>query len=222
MGIFTKLKQFFSREKENEKKGDNKKEFSFSTSQLLYAGAGLEQIREIRQKIESIDDWLRYEGVTKSWFRQEFENDTPEIQRKLDLILEKLDSLERRIGKTDKEKVEIKLEASKEPEKEFVVIREPEKIKYQYVLTATDVEILEALKNGPMNFSELLKKVSISKQTLSTHLKDLIRLGKVRKERKGKLVFYSVTQETLKFNRNLKSNNLIREKKQNNNENDSL
>ncbi|HDJ96578.1 MAG TPA: ArsR family transcriptional regulator [Candidatus Aenigmarchaeota archaeon] len=185
MGILSRLISIFKK-KEEPKKGEKK--VSLLEPQLLYAGAGLEQLREMKSKIDGIETWLRYEGVSRSWFKEEFQDESPEILKKIDEVLKKLEKIESSLEK----KVEVVTPPKpvKEPSKEFVVVREPEKIKYEYILTPVDIEILKVLKKGPLSFTQLLEKVRISRQTLSNHLKELCRVGKIDSKRKGKFKFY--------------------------------
>ena len=197
MSIFSKLSQMFrKKEKIERKKDDEIKTTSFSDSQLIFAGAGLEQIREIKTKVDNIDDWLRYESVSRSWFKEEFKDETPELLEKLNIISKRLERIET-ILKENKISREQKSSVIEEkPVKEFAVIREPERIKYEYVLTPIDMEIVGILsRNKSLNFTELARKVSISRQTLSSHLKELIRIGKIDKKRKGKFIYYFLTKK---------------------------
>jgi DNA-binding transcriptional ArsR family regulator len=195
MGIFSKLSQLFRKREKIEKERSEVRTTPFSDSQLIFAGAGLEQIREIKTKVDNIDDWLRYEGVTRSWFKEEFKDETPELLKKLDVISKKLEKIENTLEQS--KILEERKPLKEEPLKEFAVIREPERIKYEYVLTPVDMEIIGVLSRAkkPLNFTELMEKVSISRQTLSNHLKELIRIGKIDKKREGKFIYYFMTKK---------------------------
>jgi len=186
MWIFSKLSHLFRKKRIGKKVQVQSEKLSFSNSQLIYAGAGLEQIREIKVKVDNIEDWLRYEGVSKSWFNQEFKDEAPEI---FQIIMKKIENIENML-----KNMHLPYKKPVDAEKEFVVVKEPEKIKYEYVLSPIDMEIVEILsrEKKPLNFTILMKKAGISRQTLSNHLKDLIRIGKIRKKHKGKYTYYSI------------------------------
>ena len=59
------------------------------------------------------------------------------------------------------------------------------------------IEIIEHLKNGPMNVNALANALKISSSAVSQHLRVLKSAGLVEDERKGYFVHYSLNRDAL-------------------------
>ena len=59
------------------------------------------------------------------------------------------------------------------------------------------IEIIEHLKNGPINVNALAKALKISPSAVSQHLRVLKSAGLVEDERKGYFIHYSLNKEAL-------------------------
>lgn len=58
--------------------------------------------------------------------------------------------------------------------------------------------ILEAILNGPKTVSEIVKETKLSQPNTSAHLSCLLNCGLVRKEKKGREVFYRISTKEIK------------------------
>ena len=59
------------------------------------------------------------------------------------------------------------------------------------------IEILEHLKNEPMNVNSLAKYLGITQSAVSQHLRVLKGAGLVKDERRGYWIYYSLNKEAL-------------------------
>ncbi len=65
------------------------------------------------------------------------------------------------------------------------------------IFTSARVRILLELRERPHTISEIAKKTGYSKTTVSYHLNKLNELGFVRREERGKWVYYRITERGL-------------------------
>ena len=63
------------------------------------------------------------------------------------------------------------------------------------------IEIIEHLKNGPMNVNSLASALKISPSAISQHLRVLKSAGLVEDERRGYFIYYSLNKEMLEKTR---------------------
>lgn len=59
------------------------------------------------------------------------------------------------------------------------------------------LSILEAILEGPKTVSEIVKTTKLSQPNASTHLSCLLDCGLVRKEKKGREVFYRISMKEI-------------------------
>lgn len=101
---------------------------------------------------------IKFEMVSKSWLNSEY-NDTNDISKKIDIILQEIQS----INYYDKN-----------------------------IIKKAD-DIIELLASGnKMTYSEIKEKIGITDPTLSRQLKTLVDNNTIKRERKGRSVFYFV------------------------------
>lgn len=60
------------------------------------------------------------------------------------------------------------------------------------------LSILEAILDGPKTVSEIVKVTKLSQPNASTHLACLLDCGLVRKEKRGREVFYRISAKEIK------------------------
>lgn len=58
--------------------------------------------------------------------------------------------------------------------------------------------ILESILESPQTVSDIVKITGLSQPNTSTHLACLLKCGLVRKEKKGREVFYSISEKEVK------------------------
>lgn len=61
----------------------------------------------------------------------------------------------------------------------------------------TRLEIIHALRNGPLNVTQLTKKLPFKQSTISHNLKRLVNCQFVHIQRKGQFHYYSLNKDTI-------------------------
>lgn len=121
-----------------------------------------EKLGRILKELEEI----KIEMVSKSWLNSQY-NDTNDISQKIDTILKKLES---------PKKIE------KDVVKELSVD-----------ITKKRDNIIQLLsKKNKLTYSQIKNEIGVSDPTLSRRLKSLVKRNLIKREKKGRSVFYSI------------------------------
>lgn len=72
------------------------------------------------------------------------------------------------------------------------------KIFFRTLVSDSRLKIINLLRKGRMNVSEIIAKLSMNQTAVSHDLSRLKRCGFVNTERKGKYIYYSLNEETIK------------------------
>ena len=77
--------------------------------------------------------------------------------------------------------------------------KSPYKIFFHTLGNKTRLEIINALRDKPMNVTELTKKLPFKQSTISHNLKRLVSCQFVHVERRGLYRYYSLNKETIEL-----------------------
>lgn len=136
-------------------------------------------------RIWSDISFLKQEMVTKTWFKEEYEDTGDVVLEKLEIISTKLDTLLKSFSSLEGKLKKLLnfLSNFTKPSfspKRVVNIRE---------------EIYDVIKNNEkIRYKEIANAVLVSDPTLSKYLKELVLSGRIKKTRVGKAVYYEVVQ----------------------------
>jgi predicted DNA-binding transcriptional regulator len=127
---------------------------------------------------------LKQEMVSKSWFKTEYEETSPEIIEKLGRIeskLEELNDLIKNLSNILSNFGYVKPELSKPIVTERFDINE---------------KILDIIgKSQKIRYRDIAKELNVTDPTIAKHLKLLLNSSKIRKTRVGKAVFYEIVNQ---------------------------
>jgi predicted DNA-binding transcriptional regulator len=127
---------------------------------------------------------LKQEMVSKSWFKTEYEETSPEIIEKLGRIeskLEELNGLIKNLSNILSNFGYVKPELSKPIVTERFDINE---------------KILDIIgKSQKIRYRDIAKELNVTDPTIAKHLKILLNSSKIRKTRVGKAVFYELVNQ---------------------------
>jgi len=186
MGILSRLKLLLGHEKERvkEKKSSGeitvyRKETPEKILEAKIKPIKIPTIVDIGEKLGMISSALvniKHEMVTKAWLRAEYD-EGKEIIKKLEIIDKKLDDLRDLITIPYYPEQKVNERATLE----------------KTVETSLTDKILDVIsEKGKITYGELRKSIDISDPTLSKYLKRLLKEGKIRKEKQGRFIYYSV------------------------------
>jgi len=120
---------------------------------------------------------LKREMVSKSWFKTEYEDSSPEIIDKLEKIESKLSVIQESLVKSTA--------LSKEITKPSIV-----KLSYPKPLNVQDKILNVIQKKKKIRYKDIATEIPVSDPTLCKYLKKLLTMNMITKRRVGKAVFY--------------------------------
>jgi hypothetical protein len=127
---------------------------------------------------------LRDDMVTKTWFKLEYEDSSPEIVNKLNHLEEALSLLKNDILRLNKN-------LSKFTKTPYIKKEEVE-LSDKPILN-TQVRILNFIEQmGPVRYKDLRGRLNITDPTLSKYLKILCKTNKIERKKSGKAVYYEL------------------------------
>jgi hypothetical protein len=127
---------------------------------------------------------LKQEMVSKSWFKTEYEETSPEIIEKLGRIeskLEELNGLIKNLSNILSNFGYVKPELSKP------IVTE------RFDINEKILDIIE--KSQKIRYRGIAKQLNVTDPTIAKHLKILLNSSKIRKTRVGKAVFYELVNQ---------------------------
>ncbi len=131
---------------------------------------------------------LKNEMVSKSWFKDEFQDISPTITDKLNEINKNLNLLQNAFSNFSNLMSSKLSNFTKDTN-----ISQPANINYFDMSINTSEIIYEVIKtNKRIRYKDIMKRIPLSDPTLSKYLKILVSNNKIRRIKIGKAVFYEV------------------------------
>jgi len=128
---------------------------------------------------------LKEEMISKSWFKDEYEDVSPEIIEKLGKVESRLEQLNGLLNNLSNVLSNLQLYAKPELSK---------------TITTEQLDINEKIldiikKSQRIRYKDIAKELNVTDPTITKHLKLLLTSNKIRKTKVGKAVFYELVNQ---------------------------
>ena len=128
---------------------------------------------------------LKEEMISKSWFKAEYEDASPEIIEKLGKVESRLEQLNGLLNNLSNVLSNLQLYAKPELSK---------------TITTEQLDINEKIldiikKSQRIRYKDIAKELNVTDPTITKHLKLLLTSNKIRKTKVGKAVFYELVNQ---------------------------
>lgn len=128
---------------------------------------------------------LKFDMVTKSWFKSEYENIGDEVIKRLEDIRSNLNSFHDSLNQLNRITKELSNNLSNRTKMLSKPLSFPER-----GLGISDKILRIIQENKKIRYKDISIEVNVSEPTLCKHLKNLLRMDKITKTKEGKAVYY--------------------------------
>ncbi|MCX6821480.1 MAG: winged helix-turn-helix domain-containing protein [Candidatus Aenigmarchaeota archaeon] len=128
---------------------------------------------------------LKEEMISKSWFKAEYEDASPEIIEKLGKVESRLEQLNGLLNNLSN--VLSNLQVYGKPELSKTITTE------QLDINEKILDIIK--KSQKIRYKDIAKELNVTDPTITKHLKILLTSNKIRKTKVGKAVFYELVNQ---------------------------